>query len=184
MSDLHKVARPYAQAIFDIARSSDQLSGWSKALATAAQVIEEETARRFLARPDISPEKRASFVEDIVNEAGCAEVLSSGQGTNLLRLLAEYGRLEVLPEIAAQFEKLKAWAEKTVRVKLITATGVDKSVIESMSKALEKRLGRAVKLECEVKVGLIGGAIIQAEDMVIDGSVESRLKRLADTLVA
>ena len=67
---------------------------------------------------------------------------------------------------------------------MITATGVDKSVIESISKALEKRLGRAVKLECEVKAGLIGGAIIQAEDMVIDGSVESRLKRLADTLVA
>ena len=123
-------------------------------------------------------------MEDIVNEAGCAEVFSSGRGTNLLHLLAEYGRLEVLPEIATQFEKLKAWAEKTVRVKLITATGVDKSVIESISKALEKRLGRAVKLECEIKAGLIGGAIIQAEDMVIDGSVESRVKRLADTLVA
>ena len=71
-----------------------------------------------------------------------------------------------------------------MRVKLVTATSVEKSLAQKISRALEKRLGRAVELEFEINTGLIGGAIVRADDMVIDGSVVSRLQRLADTLVA
>ena len=184
MSDLNTAARPYARAIFDLASSSDQLGDWSKALATAAQIIEDERARRFLAKPDMSAERRVSFMVGVASEAGDAEVFRSARGMNLLRLLVEYGRLEALPEIAVQFEELKAWAEKIVRVKLVTATSVEKSLAQKVSRALEKRLDRAVELEFEINTGLIGGAIVRAEDMVIDGSVVSRLQRLADTLVA
>ena len=128
MSDLNKVARPYAQAIFDIAKSSDQLSGWSKALATAAQVTEEETARRFLARPDIGPEKRASFVEDIVNEAIISNEMKSAVRVDVNNL--PYGK-DVRKKIEDEFpgakgseiaQKIRAEADKERTVILAEAT--------------------------------------------------------------
>ena len=112
-----------------------------------------------------------------------ADVFETTQGKALLALLAENGRLTVLPEIAAQFDSLKAQAENKVKVKLISATAVDPKIAAQVTQALTKRLGREVELELEVDATLIGGAIIRAEDMVIDGSVRARLEQLAHSLI-
>ena len=100
-----------------------------------------------------------------------------------MRLLAENDRLTVLPEIAAQFDALKADAENKVNVTVTAATAVDKTLAEQIKKALEAKLGRTVELSLAVDPSLIGGAIIQADDMVIDGSVRTRLQRLTEKLV-
>jgi F-type H+-transporting ATPase subunit delta len=112
-----------------------------------------------------------------------AALLSDATGRNLLNLLAENDRLLALPEIAAQFDRFKAQAESKVKATLITASAVDKAQAAQVAQALERKLGRKVELELKVDASLVGGAIIRAEDMVIDGSVRSRLKRLADTLI-
>jgi F-type H+-transporting ATPase subunit delta len=90
----------------------------------------------------------------------------------------------VLPEIAAQFDALKAEAENKIKATLISATAVDAGVAERVKQALKKRLGREVELELTVDPSLIGGAIVRAEDMVIDGSVRTRLEQLARAMVS
>jgi len=184
MADASTIARPYAKAVFDIARRDQALAGWSAALGAAARILQDDGARVFLARPDLDDATRVEFVTAVCTEAGGAELLRSGHGGNLLRLLAENDRLFVLPEISVQFDALKAQAENTVRVRLITATAVEESIAGRIGRSLESRLGRSVELELETDPGLLGGAVIRAEDMVIDGSVKSRLQKLAETLLA
>ena len=89
-----------------------------------------------------------------------------------------------LPEITSQFDELKAWAENTVKVQLVTASSVQESVVEQIKGTLERKLGRAVELELQEDPRLLGGAVINAEGRVIDGSVRSRLSELAEALTA
>jgi F-type H+-transporting ATPase subunit delta len=111
-------------------------------------------------------------------------VLSSTTGRNFLRLVAENDRLEVLPEIVQRFDALKAEAERTVAVSIVSASEIDAGQAALIARSLEQRLGRAVELKFSVDPDLLGGAVIRAEDQVIDGSVRSRLESLANTLVS
>jgi F-type H+-transporting ATPase subunit delta len=183
MADQSTIARPYAKALFDLARSSGKLAAWSEALNAAAAVLAEPNAQRVLASPTLDDGKRADFIRAMSVGLKGADVFETTQGKALLALLAENDRLALLPDIAAQFDALKAHAENKVKVKFISAAAADPKVVEQVTQALKVRLGREVELELEVDATLIGGAIIRAEDMVIDGSVRARLEKLAHTLI-
>jgi F-type H+-transporting ATPase subunit delta len=183
MADFSTVARPYAKALFDLASAERKLGAWSTALHAAAAVLRDPKAKGVLASPEIDDRKRLDFVAKVTASIEGAAQLETQEGRNLLSILAENDRLTALPEIAAQFDMLKARAENKVKVQLTSATVVDKSVADQVASALERRLGRAVELELQIDISLIGGAIIRAEDMVIDGSVRTRLQRLAEALV-
>lgn len=183
MADLSTVARPYAKALFDIASAEQKLAAWSNALGVAAAVVADPQAASALANPSLDDKRRAAFVAAVVAGIPGGDLLSSVEGTNLLALLAENGRLPVLPEIAAQFDALKAHAENRVNVTVTAATPIDAALAEQIKTALQQKLGRAVELTLEVDASLIGGAIIRADDMVIDGSVRTRLQQLTDKLV-
>ena len=179
MADFGTVARPYARAAFDLARQSGALEDWSEALAAAASVVSNEDAERYLSSPTLRDEQRAEFIESVSGSA----LLATPHGKGLLRLLAENGRLAALPEISAQFDELKSRAENKVEVTLVSAATVAPDIADKVSAALERRLGRKVELKLEIDEALLGGAVIRAEDLVIDGSVRTRLQRLAETLV-
>jgi F-type H+-transporting ATPase subunit delta len=136
-----------------------------------------------LASPTLDEARRAEFVRAMSVGIEGAEVFETPEGKGLLALLAENDRLTLLPEIAAQFDALKAQAENKVKAKLISAVVVEKSVADQIARGLERKLGRTVELVLEVDPSLIGGAVIRAEDMVIDGSVRARLEQLAQALV-
>jgi F-type H+-transporting ATPase subunit delta len=183
MADFSTVARPYAKALFDLATGAGSLPAWSAALGAAAAVVHDASAHRVLADPGLEHGQRAEFVRSIASALPGAGLLDTAEGKNLLLLLAENDRLTALPEIAAQFDALKAQAENKVRVTLTSATPVDGELAGQITKALTQRLGRAVELQLEVDASMLGGAIIRADDMVIDGSVRTRLRRLAETIV-
>jgi F-type H+-transporting ATPase subunit delta len=183
MADSTTLARPYAKALFDLASSERKLTEWSDALHAAAAVLADPSAKRVLASPALDEKKRADFVRAVSVGLKGAEALETPQGQGLLALLAENDRLTVLPEIAAQFAALKAQAENKGKVKMTSATAVDKNIADQVVRALEKRLGRSVELELEVDPSLLAGAVIRAEDRVIDGSVRTRLAQLAAALV-
>jgi len=184
MADSSTVARPYAKALFDLANAERNLPAWSAALGAAAAVVGDENAKRALGNPALDDRRRAEFVASVVSAMPGAELLATPSGKNLLQLLAENDRLTALPEIAAQFDALKAEAENKVKVTVTSATAVDGALAEQIKKALEQKLGRTVELTLTVDASLIGGAIIQADDRVIDGSVRTRLQRLTEALVA
>lgn len=182
MADYGTVARPYARAIFAIARDSGDLDGWSGGLRAAAAVAGDEAAHVWLTRPELTPEQQSEFVGRIAAELPGATVLGSTEGRNLLRLLAENDRLSALAEIADQFDALKAEQEQKVRVTLVSAAPVDDETATRIAGALGRKLGRTVELELELDESLIGGAVIRAQDMVIDDSLRTRLTRLASAL--
>jgi len=182
MADFGTVARPYARAVFDVAREANDLAGWSAALAAAASVSGDPAAREYLTRPELGTGQRSEFVGTIAAGLPGGSVLASNEGRNLLRLLAENDRLDALGEISAQFDQLKAEQENKVRVTLVSASDVDSATADRIASALSKKLGRSVELELELDASLIGGAVIRAEDMVIDDSIRTRLTRLASAL--
>jgi F-type H+-transporting ATPase subunit delta len=183
MADNSTIARPYAKALFDVASEARDLEAWSAALRVAARVVTEDSAREFLGRPELDTAKRAEFLATVCSGLEGAGVLASGSGRNLLELLSENDRLQALPDIAAEFDRLKTRAENKIKVTLVSASEVDTAQAQTVTRALEKTLGRQVDLALEVDPTLLGGAVVRAEDMVIDGSVRSRLRRLAETLV-
>jgi F-type H+-transporting ATPase subunit delta len=183
MADVSSVARPYAKALFDLARAERKLPEWSAALRAAAAVLADADAKRALANPGFDDGARAALVGSVATAIKGGELLASGQGKNLLRVLAENDRLTALPEVAVQFDALKAEAENKVNVTVTSATAIDGALAEAIKKALQQKLKRTVELTLAVDPSLIGGAVIQADDMVIDGSVRTRLQRLTEKLV-
>jgi F-type H+-transporting ATPase subunit delta len=184
MAENITLARPYAQALFDLARTDDQLPAWSAALNIAALVVQDAGASEVLTNPMISDDQRVSLLAGICSEAGGegGTVFAEVRGQSLLRLLAENGRLSVLPEIAARFNALKAAFENTVEVDLISAVEVDDATADKFKQGLQARLGRSVALNRSVDPQLVGGAIVRADDLVIDGSIKTRLQALAQRL--
>lgn len=184
MADFGAVARPYARALFDLASTNHELPKWSEALAAAAAVVNDPNAKRVLARPDLGEQQRVALVQGLFEAVPGGKAWLAPEGKNLLQVLVENDRLAALPEISAQFDALKAEAENKVKAKLVSAVAVEQAIADRVARALERKLGRTVELTLEVDPSLIGGAIIRAEDMVIDGSVRTRLQRLAETLVS
>ena len=162
MSEFITVARPYAKAAFDFAVEHQSVERWQDMLAFAAEVTKNEQMAELLSGA-LAPETLAeSFI------AVCGEQLDEN-GQNLIRVMAENGRLNALPDVLEQFIHLRAVSEATAEVDVISA-------------AMEKRLSRKVKLNCKIDKSVMAGVIIRAGDMVIDGSVRGRLERLADVL--
>ena len=187
MADNNTIARPYARAAFELANADGELGKWSDALAAAALLIDDGQASKFLDIPVLSPGKRLTFLSDLIGAAGTAGAALIGtdsRGRNFLRLLLENGRVSVLPEISEHFEMLKAQVENTVDVTVTSAAPLSDARKSEITSALKRRLGRKVRLETEIDENLIGGAVIRAGDVVIDGSVRSRLEGLANALIA
>ncbi len=182
-SEHGSVARPYARALFEVANAAGTLESWSTALGAAAAIVADPSAGELLGSPSLGDGQRLEFLEGVLGGVPEASVLESPQGRALLKLLVENDRLEALTEITGAFDELKARAENRIKVKLVAAAQVDESLAGRIAEALERRFGRKVDLETQVDESLIGGAIIQAEDRVIDGSVRARLKRLTESLI-
>ncbi|WP_024551309.1 F0F1 ATP synthase subunit delta, partial [Franconibacter helveticus] len=124
----------------------------------------------------VAPETLAkSFI------AICGDQLDEN-GQNLIRVMAENGRLKVLPDVLEQFMQLRAALEAIVEVDVTSASALSDEQLAKISAAMEKRLSRKVKLNCKIDKSVMAGVIIRAGDMVIDGSVRGRLERLADVL--
>ncbi len=184
MADKHTLARPYADALFELARETDTLDQWSAALAAAALVGGDDRVIDFMHDPRYGDSERVQFLTRLFAEVPEASLLGGGddRGTNLLRLLVEYDRVDVLPEIAEHFEDMKADLENTVEVTVTAASPMSDRLAAEIREALHKKLGREVILSTAVDEELIGGAVIRAGDFVIDGSIRSRLEKLANVL--
>lgn len=173
MAEKMTVARPYAKAVFEIARDSDTLAGWSEFLERGRLAAADERIQALIGNPAVTREALAGLFVELCGDAAGAH------GVNLLKLLADNGRMAWLPEIAAEYELLRAEAENIVDVQLTSAVELDAAQRDRFATSLRKRLGRDVRLHCDTDAKLLGGAIIRAGDLVIDGSLFGRLERLA-----
>ena len=175
MAEIATVARPYARAAFRHALEQQALASWSQLLSAGAAVAGEPAAAAFFGNPRV---RAVDLVELIAGVATAAGATVDAEGRNFLALLAENHRFGLLAEIAAQFEALRAEIENTVDVQVTTAMALTVAQSETLAAALAKRFGRAVRLHESIDADLLGGAIVQAGDLVIDGSLTGRLARL------
>jgi F-type H+-transporting ATPase subunit delta len=180
MAETITLARPYAKAVFEIASEHAALESWSKTLVLLAGLSRDRSVQVMLTDPQISSAVCAEVLIELAVKAGAR---LDQQARNFVKLLAEYHRLELLPEIAADYAALRAEAEGTVEVEVRAGIDLDAAEQARISEALNKKLGRNVKLNCVTDKSLIGGAIIRAGDLVIDGSVRDKLGRLAAAMI-
>lgn len=177
MAEKRTIARPYAQAAFALAQEQSELQSWSAMMTLLGSAASDPQLASMLENPEQDPAKLAELLMTICGDAMPAS------GENMLKLLAENERLALLPEIAELFEEERSAVEKTVHAKVISATAMSDTQQQQIIDALAKRLDKEVTLSHEVDESLIGGAIIYAGDMVIDGSVTNRLEKLTNSLV-
>ncbi|WP_226664015.1 F0F1 ATP synthase subunit delta [Microbulbifer aggregans] len=176
MAELSTLARPYAKAAFAHAQQSSDLSGWSVALATAAAVSQNEKVGELLDNPQLTSEVRAERFLSV-----CGDDFDAPK-QNFIKLLAENHRLPLLLEISKLFEELKAQAEATLEVEVLSARPLSEEQSQRLTQSLSKKFSREVHLHSAVDESLLGGAIIRAGDTVIDGTVRGRLAKLAEAM--
>jgi len=176
MAENSTIARPYAEAIFSRASDSNKLDPWSNTLALLAAIVVDEKVAAIISNPKFESEQSVSLIQDI-----CGKHLDA-EGKNLVRLLVRNGRLSALPEIASLYEGLKNESQGNLDVQVVSAYEMTKAQESSLATALKKRLGCEIQITSEIDRDLIGGVIIRAGDLVIDGSVQGRLRKLATEL--
>ena len=176
MAELSTLARPYAKAAFEYARDISALAQWAEQLATCAAVAANEQVSAVLDNPNLTDEQQASTFNELCGDA------TDGAVKNLVSILASNKRLALLPEIHAQFELFKANQEKSVDVEVISAYDLDDATTSRLTDVLRGKLERDVKVSTATDETLLGGVLIRAGDMVIDGSVRGRLNKLAEAM--
>ena len=178
MAELSTAARPYAKALFQLALDEARLPAWSQTLATLAQAVELPEVRQLIGHPALTRAQLAALLSSALSGK------LDREGENLVRLLAENGRLALLPLIHEEFETFKANAERRAEVEITTATAISGEQQDALAAAVKRRLGLDVQTVWKVEPALIAGAIVRSGDMVIDGSVSGELERLRHVLAA
>ncbi len=176
MAELATLARPYANAAFDIAKSDGELDRWSRMLTLLRAASEDETVQVLLATPEVEEVQKAYRLSEV-----CGPELND-RGRRFVQVLATNKRLTLLPEIQVQFEALRAEEQATLDVTVTSAYPLSEQELERLKSALSRRFDRDVSMVSDVDASLIGGAVIRAGDTVIDGSLKGRINKLAETI--
>jgi F-type H+-transporting ATPase subunit delta len=178
MAELNTIARPYAEAAFQLARDGNALPVWSQMLRTTSAVVADPRVAESLDNPALDIGAKASLLLSI-----CGDGLTT-EGRNFLRVLLEGDRIAVLPEIQAMFETLKDSADGVAKATIETAFPLESGELADLTAALEKRFGKKIEATVEVRPELIGGARVTVGDTVVDGSVQEQLRAMAAQLRA
>lgn len=176
MAQTATLARPYANAAFDVAKAHGRLAEWSRMLALLAAAVATAEVEALIGDPSLGGEVKAHKL------AQALQGELDDRGRRFVLALALYQRLALLPEVARQFEVMKAAAENVLEVEIVAAVALAEPQRERFAQALARRFGQEVQLAVTVDETILGGAIVRAGDTVIDGSVRGRLMRLAASL--
>lgn len=175
MSSALTIARPYARAAFGFAKAHAAEADWVGKLAFAAEASVDPAVHALFGDPRIEPRALAALCMRAGEPA-------DSPFTHFLYLLADNRRLRELPEIAALFEQMKREAEHVLKVRVRSAVPLDDAEATRLAEALKRRFGSDIEMERTVDPAVLGGAVIDAGETVIDGSLKSRLAKLETAL--
>ena len=178
MSDDVTAARPYAKAIFQLAKQGSNFDVWSERLKFLSAVVADKSVSQALEQPNSTATERASMIEKIAGDKLDAEAV------NMVRLLAENGRLSSMSSISSLYDDFRAQDEGTLEAEVISAIELDDHYRAKLSESLERKFNKRIHIVNTIDESLIAGAIIRAGDVVIDGSVKGKLAQLGNNLSA
>jgi len=176
MSEHVTAARPYAKAIFELAKKAGNYDGWSERLRFLAAVVSNPEVAKALDEPGSTASARAEMVQKIAGDR------LDGEGANMVRLLAENGRLGAMDSIADLYDEYRANDEGVLEASVVSAMPLDDQYKARLAESLQKKFNKKINIVNTVDEDLIGGAIIRAGDVVIDGSVKGHLAQLGSSL--
>ncbi|MBC8008220.1 MAG: F0F1 ATP synthase subunit delta [Prolixibacteraceae bacterium] len=176
MAELATIARPYAEAVFRVAKQGNALQAWSDALNLIATVYRDPQMQAAMANPKVS----AADIEKLLL-AICGERID-GVARNLIQLLVHNRRLSVLAEIRGIFEQLKLADEGKLEAKISSAVPMEDAQRNQVVTLLSSRFKRKINATVTVDPDLIGGIKVEVGDKVWDASVRGRLQTMAATL--
>lgn len=176
MTDFTTAARPYANAVYDLAHESSELDSWSDALTNLAAVVNDAQMSKLLDAPESGKSQKGELIIQVLGDK------LNDQQQNLVKLMAENGRLKLMPDVLEQFEVARAKAENKIEAEVISAFELSAKQTSELVDTLKNKLGCEVTLTTTIDKSLIGGVIIKAGDTIIDASMKSQLNSLALSL--
>ena len=178
MSENVTAARPYAKAIFELAKKGASFDVWSERLKFLSVVVADKNVATVLDQPNSTAAERSALIEKIAGDK------LDGEAVNTVRLLAENGRLGSMDAISTLFDEYRANDEGTLEATVISAQALDDTYRDKLAQSLERKFNKKINIVNTIDESLIGGAIIRAGDVVIDGSVKGKLSQLGSNLSA
>ena len=183
MDEVRTVARPYAKAIFELAAASGALVEWSEFLKGCSELLKNNEIKALIKAPGQNKKNVAEVFYSIAALGVGAHESDKKQFLNLIQTLSVNNRLNIVGELQKQYSQKKREAEKTTEVTLTAAAPTDQKELKKIKQALEKKLGNKVDLKVTIDKSLIGGAVIQSGDHMIDGAVSTQLQNLKRFLI-
>jgi F-type H+-transporting ATPase subunit delta len=176
MTDFTTAARPYANAVYDIANQAGALDSWGDALANLSTLVSDVQMSELLNNPGMDKQQKGDMLIQVLGDK------LDEQQKNLVKLMAENGRLSIMPDVRDQFEVARAKAENKVEAEVVSAFELTAQQTDELVNTLKNKLGCDVTLTTTVDESLIGGVVIKAGDTIIDASMKSQLDSLALSL--
>lgn len=179
MAELLTLARPYAKAAFAYASEQSAIDSWSNVLQLLGATVQDEAFSAYINRPELTPKGKVNAFAQVLGAEQATTAI-----TNYLTLLAENGRLALLPEISEEYELLKAQNNQTIDVVIESAFPLTAAQEQRLASRLEQRFNSKVNVSVEVNKALIAGVVIRAGDQVIDDSALNKLEKMRTRLLA
>jgi len=176
MAELSTIARPYAEAVFELAKETGDFSQWSDILNFLQAIIENPQMSEVVDNPQVDK----TTLTDLW--LALCDTQMSEAGKNLVKLLVDHRRLRAIPHIVRQYEAFKANYQGYIQVDIASPYEVTPLQQQELESILQRRLGKAIDFNITIDQSLIGGWLIRAGDQVIDASIKGRLQQLATNL--
>jgi len=180
MAENVTLARPYAEAAYQLAKSANALAAWSDALERLAAIAARPEMEECIGNPRMGAAELAQLCVDVASSAGKLDL--SAEQQNFVRVLADNDRLIVMPEISALFNELKHGHEGVKDAEIASAFALDDATLKNLVADLERKFGCNIQATVKVDAELIGGVRIAVGDEVIDASVRGKLAAMATAL--
>lgn len=175
MAETVTIARPYAEAVFRLAKEGGALGPWSERIKRLAMVAQDKEMAELIGNPKLSAEQVAQLFISLADD-------NDATLGNFIRVLAENERLSLLPEISGVFETLKSREDGVKEAVIESAFTIDDAQLAALVGQLEGHFNSRLAARVVVDEGLIGGVRVAVGDQVLDASVRGKLEAMATAL--